>query len=186
MVLGQNTYGVGSGNFALGTLDGSVYTINKDSRIISVNTNVLVQGNPVVTSPTLNSYLTSAATQSALDLKANLASPNFSGTPTITNNAIAIRPWVIGRVNAGASSITFQNGLQTATAARNGVGDYKLTWPNTGVGTSYIQLTCAALKNFPRHVNYLNLTATGCNVYITDTTGASNDSDFNLRVDVFS
>ena len=114
-------------------------------------------------------------------------SPNFSGIPTINTLAIARQPWVIARVNAGASSISFQNGLYTsATALRNNVGDYTLSWPNTGVGTSYVQLTCAASKNVPRHVNYLNLTATGCNVYITDTTGASVDSDFNIRVDVFS
>ena len=120
-------------------------------------------------------------------LYAPLASPSFTGTPTIGANAIATRPWVIGRVNAGASSLTFQNGLQTATATRNaGAGDYTITWPNTGLGTSYVQLTCAAPKNAPRHVNYINLTATGCNVYITDTTGASVDSDFNIRVDVFS
>ena len=83
--------------------------------------------------------------------------------------------------------MTFQNGLQTtATATRNGVGDYTLTWPTTGLGTSYVQLTCAAFKNAPRHINYLGLTATGCNVYLTDTSGVSIDSDFNIRVDVFS
>ena len=82
--------------------------------------------------------------------------------------------------------MSFQNGLQTATATRNGVGDYTLTWPTTGLGTSYVQLTCAAFKNSPRHINYLGLTATGCNVYLTDTSGVSIDSDFNIRVDVFS
>ena len=82
--------------------------------------------------------------------------------------------------------MSFQNGLLTATATRNGVGDYNLAWPTTGLGTSYVQLTCAAPKNAPRHVNYINLTTTGCSVHITDTSGVSIDSDFNVRVDVFS
>jgi hypothetical protein len=130
---------------------------------------------------------TKTQVDTSLGLKSNLASPNFTGTPTINAYAIATRPWVMGRINAGASSFTFQNGLQTATATRNsGFGDYTITWPNTGVSTSYVQLTCAAPKNAPRHINYLNLTATGCNVYVTDTTGASVDSDINIRVDVFS
>jgi hypothetical protein len=90
---------------------------------------------------------------------------------------------VLGRVNAGASSMTFQNGLQTATATRSGTGSYAINWPTTGAATSYVQLTCAAFNNNPRFVNYLNLTATGMNVFITNATGGSADSDFNVRVD---
>jgi hypothetical protein len=76
-IMGHNTYGVDSGNFAFGTIAGSVYTINKDSRIINVNTNVHVQGNSVVTSPTLNSYLTTATASSTY---APINNPTFSGT----------------------------------------------------------------------------------------------------------
>ena len=110
----------------------------------------------------------------------------FSGIPTINTEAIARQPWVIGRIANAASSLTFQNGLQTATATRNGVGDYSLRWPTTGLATSYAQFTRAAFKNAPRHDDYLNLNATGCSVFITDTNGASADTDFNIRVDVFS
>ena len=72
-IMGHNTYGVDGGNFAFGTLAGSVYTINKDSRIINVNTNVHVQGNSVVTSPTLNSYLTTATASSTYQPISNMA-----------------------------------------------------------------------------------------------------------------
>jgi hypothetical protein len=79
--------------------------------------------------------------------------------------------------------LTFQNGLQTATATRNGVGNYTLSWPTTGAATSYVQLTCAAPNNGPRFVNYLNLTATSMNVFVMNSTGGNVDSDFNVRVD---
>jgi hypothetical protein len=54
-IMGHRTYGVDAGNFAFGTLAGSVYTIDKNSRILNVNTNVHIQGHSVVTSNTLNS-----------------------------------------------------------------------------------------------------------------------------------
>ena len=79
--------------------------------------------------------------------------------------------------------MTFQDGLQTATATRNNIGNYTLSWPTTGAATSYVQLTCAAFNNAPRFVNYLNLTATGMNVFIMNYTGGNVDSDFNIRVD---
>ena len=91
--------------------------------------------------------------------------------------------WVLGRVNAGASSMSSQNGLQTATATRNGVGNYTLNWPTTGAATSYVQLTCAGPLNNPRFVNYISLGQTGMNVYLTSSTGGSVDTDFNVRVD---
>jgi hypothetical protein len=79
--------------------------------------------------------------------------------------------------------MTFQNGLQTATATRNNIGNYTLSWPTTGAATSYVQLTCAAPLNNPRFVNYISLTATGMSVYVTNATGGSADTDFNIRVD---
>jgi hypothetical protein len=79
--------------------------------------------------------------------------------------------------------MTFQNGLQTATATRVNTGQYTLSWPTTGAATSYVQLTCAAPLNAPRFVNYINLTQTGMSVYVVNQTGGSVDSDFNVRVD---
>ena len=90
---------------------------------------------------------------------------------------------MLGRVNAGASSVTHQNGLQIATATRNGVGNYTLNWPSTGGATSYVQLTCAAFNNAPRIVNYLRLGLTGMSVFIINDSGANVDGDFNVRVD---
>ena len=79
--------------------------------------------------------------------------------------------------------MSHQSGIHTGTAARIGIGNYTLSWPTTGVATSYVQLTCAAANNNPRFVNYLSLTATGMSVFITNMTGGSVDSDFNVRVD---
>ena len=91
---------------------------------------------------------------------------------------------MLGRVNAGAPSLTFQNGQVTATAVRNGVGSYTLSWPSTGAATAYVQLTCSAFGGGPKFANYLNLTATGMNVFIySGTGGAAADADFNVRVD---
>ena len=63
--------------------------------------------------------------------------------------------WVLGRVNAGAPSLTFQNGQVTATAVRNGVGNYSLSWPSTGAATAYVQLTCSAFGGGPKFANYV-------------------------------
>jgi hypothetical protein len=178
--MGHNTYGVDSGNFAFGTLACSVYTINKDSRIINVNTNVFVQGNSVVTSNTLNSYLTTAtasstyapinsptftgtvggisksmvglanvdntsdankpvstATQSALDLKANLESPSFSGTVSIGGTQTSLlyqsRFNIAARFSFNSSGVVtlfFNFGIAPITQSnlvRTGVGTYSVT-----------------------------------------------------------
>jgi hypothetical protein len=79
--------------------------------------------------------------------------------------------------------MSFQNGIHTGTAVRNGVGNYTLGWPSTGAATSYVQLTCAAFNNNPRFVNYLGLTPTGVSVFVMNYTGGNADTDFNVRVD---
>ena len=103
---------------------------------------------------------------------------------------LGVAPWVLARINSAATSITFQNGAQTAVAAQvvvggvTQVGQYQLTWPTTGLATSYIQLTAAALIGQQRFVQYLNLTATGCIIHIYDRNGTPQWSDVNIRVDV--
>ena len=91
--------------------------------------------------------------------------------------------WALGRVNAGASSLTFQNGLVTATAVRNGVGSYSLSWPATGTAMAYVQLTCSAFGGGPKFANHASLTATGMNVLVYSGTGGASEADFNVRVD---
>ena len=90
---------------------------------------------------------------------------------------------MLGRVNAGATSLTFQNGLVTATAVRNGVGSYMLSWPTTSAATAYVQLGCSAFGGGPKFANYVSLTATGMNVFVYSGTGGASDADFNVRVD---
>ena len=90
---------------------------------------------------------------------------------------------MLGRVSAGATSMTFQDGRVSATAVRNGVGSYTLSWPSTGAATAYVQLTCSAFGGGPKFANYLNLTATGMSVFVYSGTGGAADADFNVRVD---
>jgi hypothetical protein len=108
----------------------------------------------------------------------------------IRSSAGDIRPWVLGRINSGAASMTFQNGAVTATAVQATdagavvPGRYNLTWPTTGLATSYVQLTTAAPFDGPRFVNYTSLTATGMTIHCYDRLGARVFTDINVRVDV--
>jgi hypothetical protein len=79
--------------------------------------------------------------------------------------------------------MTHGGGIHTGAAVRSGTGSYALSWPTTGAATSFVQLTCAAPNNNPRFVNYISLTATGMNVFLTNATGGNVDTDFNVRVD---
>jgi hypothetical protein len=90
----------------------------------------------------------STATQTALDLKATLASPSFTGTPTIGTNPIAVKPWVSGRfsgVSSGnpnitgtASNVGTGSGVQSFTVTRQQTGTYNITWTTAHPsGSSY-------------------------------------------------
>ena len=106
-----------------------------------------------------------------------------------------IRPWVLGRINTGATGFTNLNGARGAadgvTAVRvndaqgNPIpGRYAISWPSVGMSTSYVQLTCSATVGTQRFVNYTLLTATGMIVHCYDQTGAPQATDINVRVDV--
>jgi len=72
--------------------------------------------------------------QTALDLKANLASPTFSGTVSgITPSMVGlnnVRPWVAGYIwNNGASVSNSGVGQHLATSSRTSTGIYVLSFP---------------------------------------------------------
>jgi hypothetical protein len=69
---------------------------------------------------------------------ATLASPSFTGTPTIGTNPIAVKPWVSGRfggVSSGNPNITGTasntgtgSGTQSFTVTRQAAGTYNVNW----------------------------------------------------------
>jgi hypothetical protein len=81
---------------------------------------------------------TKTQVDTSLGLKANLASPSFTGTPTIGTNPIAVKPWVSGRfggVSSGnpnitgtASNVGTGSGVQSFTVTRQSAGTYNITW----------------------------------------------------------
>ena len=178
-----------------------IFTGDVTAPSFNATSDIKIAGNAVATkahvSDTLTHYLLSANAASTYAPKDN---PSFTGTLTasaITLNGsnlqatiTSIRPWVLARINNGAASISHQNGAQTAEAVHvviDGViqvGRYQLTWPSTGLATSYIQLTCAAGLGQQRFVQYINLTPTGCTIHMYDRIGTPTFTDVNIRVDV--
>jgi hypothetical protein len=73
----------------------------------------------------LHHYLVSTATQSALNLKANLISPSLTGTPTINSYNIALKPWVSLRY---IDSTIYNYGLATVNSVNtnSNSGDFDI------------------------------------------------------------
>ena len=145
----------------------------------------------------------STATQTALNLKANLNNPTFTGTltaPTINaSSALQIngtstdtlyqqRAWIQAIVPSatvnGAVTVTAQNGVATITSVnRTAVGTYVITW--SPALSSNVYLVQGNTRNAPGFVSFNGTGTSSCNILTYNTAGALADFSSGCHVMIY-
>ena len=142
----------------------------------------------------------STATQTALDLKANVANPTFTGTltaPTLnasstlqinginTDTLYNPRVWVQA-ISPGASvngpvSITAQSGVATITSInRSSTGVYNITW--SPAASSFNYLVQGNVRNVAGFVSFNGTSTGGCNILTYNAEGSLTDASFHFMI----
>ena len=139
----------------------------------------------------------STATQTALNLKSNLANLTFTGTlaaPTV-NATIALQvaganintlyvqiPWVAVQVSAAGAVVSTQGRYAASVSHVAGSGRYDLSWtgnPNPE-GGSYIPMLTMRIGSAGGHGNVAAIGSTSTQVYTFNNSGAAAEQKFYL------
>ena len=145
----------------------------------------------------------STATQTALDLKANLDNPTFTGTitaPTINvSTALQVdgpsiatlyqqRAWIMAVIPSatvnGSVTVTAQSGVATITSVnRTSAGAYNITW--SPAAPNFHLIVQGNVRNAAGFVSFNGLTTTGCNILTYNATGSLTDITSGFHIMIF-
>ena len=139
----------------------------------------------------------STATQTALNLKSNLANPTFTGTlaaPTVNattalqvaganiNTLYVQIPWVAVQVSAAGAVVSTQGRYAVSVSHVAGSGRYDLSWtgnPNPE-GGSYIPMLTMRIGSAGGYGDVAAIGSTSIQVYTFNNSGAAAEQTFYL------